>query len=186
MNLSCRDTFALTPGTTIPWVWKLVTSSFMESSPLILIVHVCACLVVAAAVEDHYGTGEVVKLMSCCAIASGAVCFLAQYLLFFLVRSAGAALFTPRYTFAGIMGGLVVAVTRCLPAGAKMLPPDKLPAAYVGTFATAVLLTGALGLLPMAVSGTAAGWAYVRYLSSAPTQGEPRCALARERGRKRF
>lgn len=169
----CRDTFALTPGTTVPWVWKLATSSLMETDPLLLLLHICACLVVVPPLELHSGAHELLKLTGCCAVASGVACFLVQYLLFFALRSAGAALFTPRYTFAGVMGGLVVAVTRCLPAEQDWLDASKLPAAYLAAFAAVAALTGTLGLLPMALAGTATGWAYVRYFGATSAQGAP-------------
>jgi membrane associated rhomboid family serine protease len=167
-GLPCRQAWALVPGHTIPCVWNLITSSFVETSFISLAFDVAAVTVIVGIVEPVYGSMELLKLMGFVAFVSGVSCFLTLYSLYFAFRH-GTDLFTERCGFYGVLGALVVALSQNMPSTLDGISGQMLPGMYLIACCVWSLRAGVLNVLPLAFPGTFAGWWYLRYLSSAPT-----------------
>lgn len=171
----CRQTLALVPGYTIPWVSNLVTSSFIDASLPTLLFDTVAAVTICSVLEPIYGRLPLAKLVLCAATASGAACFFTMFSYFYALR-IGSDLFTERCGFYGVLGALVTALARSkLPAleaqqhGVSLL----LPGGYLVLCCAWSFVAGPLNVLPLAVPGTFAGWWYLQYVLKEPP-GTPR------------
>ena len=142
----------LIPGHTIRMPWNIVTSSFIESTLLGLVLSLAVLFLSASVAEAVYGPTEFAKLIGVAALSSGIVSFAVQYIMFIVARR-GAALFTETGGFYGVQGALLVAVKHVLPGQEVMVLPgvavstQYLPGIFLLICTVWSLITVNIGLL---------------------------------------
>jgi membrane associated rhomboid family serine protease len=142
----------LIPGNTIRCPWNLVTSSFIESSLLGLVISLAVLFLTANVAEAVYGPIEFAKLIAVAAFSSGSVCFVVQYIMFVFTRR-GSALFSETGGFTGVQGALFVAIKHVLPGQEVLLLPgvavstQYLPGIFLVVCTFWSLVTADIGLL---------------------------------------
>ena len=131
--------------------WNVVTSSFIESSLLGLVLSLAVLFLTASVAEAVYGPAEFAKLIGVAALSSGVVSFIVQYITFIVARR-GAALFTETGGFHGVQGALLVAVKHVQPGQEVTVLPgvavstQYLPGIFLVVCAMWSLVTANIGL----------------------------------------
>lgn len=149
----------LIPGQTIRMPWNLVTSSFIESSLLGLLLSLAVLFLTANEAEAVYGPTEFAKLIGVAALSSGIVSFVVQYIMFIVARR-GSALFAETGGFTGVQGALLVAVKHVLPGQEVLVLPGVavstryLPGIFLIVCTIWSLVTANIGLLRCAIAFT--------------------------------
>lgn len=172
---------SLVPGRTLPMVWNIVTSSFLITHPLVLVVDIGLLLVLARVVEPTYGSKEFLKLIFMIAISVGTVVFFAVYVTFASTMN-GKLLYSEFNGFHGVLAGLLVGVKQIMPDHEiKLVGVVKLRVKYLPSIlillatAVAVALNSYLEL-PFVVIGTYSAWLYLRFFQQQPdsiVKGDP-------------
>lgn len=175
-NWACRAALVIIPGKVVQGsLWTLVTSNFVEIGVAGLVADVAALLVALGIAQPVYGAAHISKLLAVSSLSAGLTCFVSQYMIFAVVRY-GSGLFTERYGFFGVLGGLVMAVS-CTSATPEQIPRKKLPAAFLLLACVASVFAEWGSVMPFAVAGMLAAWWYILRMIPHDQRGAPRACL---------
>mmetsp|Transcript_47784 Transcript_47784/g.121922 ORF Transcript_47784/g.121922 Transcript_47784/m.121922 type:complete len:316 (+) Transcript_47784:246-1193(+) len=160
---------ALVPGRTIPCVWNILTSQFLETHGALVALDIFAVLFLSKIIEPIYGSKEYLKYTLVVSTMAGVCGFTSLILAYMFGPRLGFILYGKYCGFQALLGAYLVAVKQIMPdSELRLLFVLKLKATYLpGIY---LLLTCAIAgvnesyyTLCAVVSGTYFSWLYLRF-----------------------
>lgn len=171
-----KSHLALVPGHTVPRVWNLVTSSWVESTFAGVTVAVGLLVILGRVVEPGMGGREMGRFLVFVSFFVGVAGFLVSLVRYYAGRNEN-ALYDSYSGFQGIVAALLVVVRRDNPdapvnvKGLRWMRREQLNAVHlVATFAVGILTGRVLSNFGFSLFGLYWSWVYLRHVQ--PTQGE--------------
>ncbi|KAJ1632348.1 eukaryotic integral membrane protein-domain-containing protein [Pavlovales sp. CCMP2436] len=155
-------------------VWTLLTSAFLERSPVGLLVSCAALSLYGHIFEPRWGQREVLRFAVVCVVASG-IGSCAFVTAAYAATRSETILFVELSGCSGIVAGIAVAIqqaaaqnslglsTASSPVGWLVGESRKVAMLYLGGHTVWCLLSGHTVDILLAVNGLTAGWIYLRF-----------------------
>ncbi|XP_050386194.1 rhomboid-like protein 19 [Argentina anserina] len=170
---------ALIPARTIPFVWNLVTSGYIEQSVFGVVVSTLGLLFIGKLLEPVWGSREFLKFIFVVNFLTSICIFITAIALYYITRKE-TYLYMPLSGFHGVLSGFLVGIKQMIPdqelplikMKAKWLPSLSLLVSIAISFWTAESAT----YLPILIFGTYMSWIYLRYWQRKPEtklKGDP-------------
>ncbi|KAL6126486.1 hypothetical protein ACLB2K_074535 [Fragaria x ananassa] len=170
---------ALIPARTIPFVWNLVTSGYIEQSIHGVVVSTLGLLFIGKLLEPVWGSREFLKFIFVVNFLTSICIFITAIALYYITRKE-TYLYMPLSGFHGVLSGFLVGIKQMIPdqelpvikIKAKWLPSLSLLLSIAISFWTAESAT----YLPILIFGTYMSWIYLRYWQRKPEtklKGDP-------------
>lgn len=170
---------ALIPARTIPFVWNLITSGYIEQSIHGVVVSTLGLLFIGKLLEPVWGSREFLKFIFVVNFLTSICIFITAIALYYITRKE-TYLYMPLSGFHGVLSGFLVGIKQMIPdqelpllkIKAKWLPSLSLLLSIAISFWTAESAT----YLPILIFGTYMSWIYLRYWQRKPEtklKGDP-------------
>ncbi|XP_062013932.1 rhomboid-like protein 19 [Rosa rugosa] len=164
---------------TIPFVWNLVTSGYIEQSIFGVVVSTLGLLFIGKLLEPVWGSREFLKFIFVVNFLTSICIFITAIALYYITRKE-TYLYMPLSGFHGVLSGFLVGIKQMIPdqelpllkIKAKWLPSLSLLLSIAISFWTAESAT----YLPILIFGTYMSWIYLRYWQRKPEtklKGDP-------------
>mmetsp|Transcript_5860 Transcript_5860/g.14258 ORF Transcript_5860/g.14258 Transcript_5860/m.14258 type:complete len:308 (+) Transcript_5860:167-1090(+) len=163
---------ALVPGRTIPCVWNLVTSQFLETHAGLMVFDVLAALFLAKVVEPIYGSKEFLKFTITVVMLAGATVFASLFVAYMFGPRLGFILYGKYCGFQAVLAGYLVAVKQVMPDSELRLlfvlkiSAKYLPLIYVLAVSAVSGYYQSFYSIGLAAAGTFMSWIYLRFFQS--------------------
>jgi membrane associated rhomboid family serine protease len=169
---------ALVPAHTVPRVWNVVTSSWVEPTPPGVAVAAAALVALGRAVEPGMGARETARFLLFVSAFVGACAFALSLARFHLLGGDEKALYDAHCGFQGIVAGLLVVCKRDAPdapvnaRGLRWMRREQLCGVHLLLTAALGLATGrVLSTFGFAAFGLYGAWVYLRHVQLHALQG---------------
>lgn len=166
---------ALVPAHTVPRVWNVVTSSWVEPTPPGVAVAAAALVALGRAVEPGMGARETARFLLFVSAFVGACAFALSLARFHLLGGDEKALYDAHCGFQGIVAGLLVVCKRDAPdapvnaRGLRWMRREQLCGVHLLLTAALGLATGrVLSTFGFAAFGLYGAWVYLRHIQLRP------------------
>ena len=166
---------ALVPAHTVPRVWNVVTSSWVEPTPPGVAVAAAALVALGRAVEPGMGARETARFLLFVSAFVGACAFALSLARFHLLGGDEKALHDAHCGFQGIVAGLLVVCKRDAPdapvnvRGLRWMRREQLCGVHLLLTAALGLATGrVLSTFGFAAFGLYGAWVYLRHIQLRP------------------
>jgi len=163
---------ALVPGRTIPCVWNILTSQFLETHGALVALDVFAILFLAKIIEPVYGSKEFLKFSLSVMLMAGFAMFGFLFLAYMFGPRLGFILYGKYCGFQSLLGAYLVAVKQIMPdSEVRIFFVVKLRAKYLsGVY---VLITTVVAgfsesyyTVGLTLVGAYMAWLYLRFFQT--------------------
>lgn len=163
---------ALVPGRTIPCVWNIVTSQFLETHGALVALDVFAILFLSKIIEPIYGSKEYLKFTLVANLLAGLSGFTVLFLAYMFGPRLGFILYGKYCGFQALLAAYLVAVKQIMPdSELRLLFVLKLRAKYLpGLYLLITSIVSAIQesyfTISLVTSGTYFAWIYLRFFQT--------------------
>ncbi|KAM1268869.1 hypothetical protein ACFX13_001174 [Malus domestica] len=173
------DYLALIPARTIPFVWNLITSGYIEQSVYGVFISTIGLLFIGKLLEPVWGSREFLKFIFVVNFLTSICTFITAIAMYYITMTEF-YLYMPVSGFHGVLSGLLVGIKQIIPD--QELPLLKIKAKWLPSIS--LLLSIAISFwieksathLPFVIFGTYTSWIYLRFWQRKPEtklKGDP-------------